>query len=51
MPGGDKLTSEELAALIVDALIDAGLVLKDQAERAIEIAKVEIDVRKAMGDY
>jgi len=51
MPGGNHLTSEQLAALIVDALADAGLVDKSQIGDAIAIAAQEIDVRKVMGDY
>jgi hypothetical protein len=49
--GGKKLTSEQLAALVVDALIDAGLVPKEKVKEAIAIAAEEIEVRKAMGDY
>lgn len=46
-----RLSSESLAALVIDALIDAGIVKREDAERAIRIATEEIDVRKAMGDY
>ncbi len=46
-----KLTSESLAALIVDALVDAKIVAKEDVERAIEIATEEIDARKAACDY
>ena len=46
-----KLTSEGLAVLIVDALIDAGLLKKEDFERAVGIAAEEIEVRKAAGDY
>ncbi|MEG4119895.1 hypothetical protein QUA43_20810 [Microcoleus sp. N9_B4] len=45
------LTSEQLAALIVDALIDAGIIDKQRVPEAIEIAAEEIEVRKALGDY
>jgi hypothetical protein len=45
------LTSEQLAGLIVDALIDAELIAKDQFKRAVEIAAEEIEVRKCAGDY
>jgi hypothetical protein len=51
MPGGRQLTSEELAALIVDALVDAGLVDRDKFEEAVAIAAEEIDARKAVKDY
>jgi hypothetical protein len=51
VPDGRAITSEELANLIIDALVDAGLVAKDRINEAVEIATVEIDVRKAAGDY
>ena len=46
-----RLTSENLAVLVVDALIDAKIVAKEHLERAIQIATEEINVRKAAGDY
>jgi hypothetical protein len=46
-----RLSSEELSALIIDALIDAAIVDRKDLQRAIEIASTEIDVRKALGDY
>ncbi len=46
-----KLSSEDLAALIVDALVDAGIIDRDRVEDAIAIAAEEITVRKAAGDY
>lgn len=46
-----KLTSETLAGLIVDALLQAGVIAKDRFELAVAIATEEIDVRKACGDY
>jgi hypothetical protein len=45
------ITSESLAALIIDALVDAKVVTQADVARAIEIAKEEIDARKAAGDY
>lgn len=45
------LTTEVLAALIVDALVDAKVIKGDDFERALEIAMEEINVRKAIGDY
>ena len=48
---GQKLTSEQLAALIIDALIDAGLVHKPDFEKAVSVAAEEIDARKAVDDY
>ena len=46
-----RLTSEALAVLIIDALMDAKIVDKADSERALAIATEEIDVRKAAGDY
>jgi hypothetical protein len=40
-----------LAGLVVDALINVGLMATQHAERAIAIAAEEISVRKALGDY
>lgn len=51
MSENGKLTSESLAALIVDALLDAKVVLKEDVEEAIAIATEEINARKAAGDY
>lgn len=47
----EKLTSTELSELIVDALLRAGLVSPEDVRRAISIATVGLDVRKAMGAY
>jgi len=46
-----RLSSESLAALVVDALIDANLVKREDADRAIKIATDEIEVRKGLHDY
>ena len=51
MVNGQKISSESLAALIIDALIDANIVSKDKLELAIEVATEEINSRKAMQDY
>jgi hypothetical protein len=45
------LTSESLAALIVDTLAYVNIVQKQDVERAITITTEEINVRKAAGDY
>lgn len=45
------LTSESLAVLIIDALVDTGLVAQGNFDEAVNIAKIEIDARKAMNDY
>jgi hypothetical protein len=47
----EKVSSEELAALIVDALLCASIVKQEDVQRAIKIATEEIEVRKAFGDY
>jgi hypothetical protein len=47
----NRISSDGLAELIIDALIDANIVVKADLERAIGIAKEEIDARKAAGDY
>jgi hypothetical protein len=47
----NHISSNELAALIVDALVGAKLVAKENFEKAVAIAREEIDVRKAAGDY
>jgi hypothetical protein len=46
-----RISSETLALFIVDALIDADLVSKDNLQKALKITIEEIDVRKACGDY
>jgi hypothetical protein len=46
-----RISSETLALLIVDALVDAKIVKKEDLKRAIDIAVEEINVRKACGDY
>ena len=47
----DRLKSGELAELIIDALLRAEILSLDDVARGIEIAKEEIEVRKALGDY
>jgi hypothetical protein len=47
----EKISSEELAMLIVDALLCASLVKQEDVQRAIKIATEEIEVRKAFGSY
>ncbi len=44
------IESKEFAAIIVDALKDAGLINQDGVEQAIAIVAEEIDVRRALGD-
>jgi hypothetical protein len=47
----DRLASEELSELIVDALLRANIVRQQDVERAVKIATEEIEARKALGDY
>lgn len=47
----ERLSSQSLAALIIDAVIDAGLIDKKDSQLAINIVTEEIEVRKALGDY
>jgi hypothetical protein len=51
MKDNGKLTSEGLAALIIDALLYAKIIHKEDVEKAISITTEEIDARKAAGDY
>lgn len=46
-----KLSSEALAELIVDELVMAGLIKKDDFNEAVKIATLEINIRKHAGDY
>ena len=46
-----RLSSQSLAALIADALIEAGLLKKEAYSQAESIIIEEIEVRKALGDY
>lgn len=50
-PDRGKLASTELAELVADALLRAGLLKEDDTSKAIEIVAEEIEVRKALGDY
>ena len=47
----NQISSGDLAAIIVDALIDAGIVQKKDVRRALEISTDKIDGRKEIGDY
>jgi hypothetical protein len=47
----NKLSSIELGVLIIDALVDAGVINPADSDRAAEVVAEEIDVRKAAGDY
>ena len=45
------LTSKALADLIIDALLTASLVARNDLARAVALATEEIEARKALGDY
>lgn len=47
----DKLSSEDLAAIIIDALLRAGIISEAEVQKSIKIVIEEINVRKALGDY
>lgn len=47
----DRLASDDLAALIVDALLRANIVKEEDVERAMKITTEEIEVQKILGDY
>jgi hypothetical protein len=43
--------SSAIATLAADALIDGGVISRDQFERATEIIAEEIEIRLICGDY
>jgi len=43
--------SRGVADLVIDALIDAGLVRREDFNQAVEIAAEEINVRLCLNDY
>jgi hypothetical protein len=45
------LTSESLAVLIIDGLVDTGFIKSEDFEEAVKIATLEINIRKHAGDY
>ena len=46
-----RLATDVLASLIVDALVDAKFIRKEEVQEAITIVSEEINVRKVVGDY
>jgi hypothetical protein len=50
-PAQDKVWTERLAALAVDALLRANIVRKEDFQRAVEVVAEEMAVRLALGDY
>ncbi len=47
----EKLTSQELAELVIDGLVWQGIIKKDDYHKAVEAMTAEIDLRKFAGDY
>lgn len=47
----NRLSTNSLANLIVDALVDAKIISKEDIDKSIEIVTNEIEARKALGDY
>ena len=45
------LSSDDLAALLVDALLRARIIEAQDVERAVKIVVEELEVRKSLGDY
>lgn len=49
MPGPASISAERAAALVADALVDAGLIDRGRFELAVAIARREIEVRLQPG--
>jgi hypothetical protein len=49
--GAEKLSSDDLGGLVVDALRIGGLIKNADVKRAIAIVTEKLDARKGMGDY
>lgn len=50
-PERDRMSSKELAELIVDALVCAKLVVGERTDEAVRVVAEEIEVRKIFGGY
>jgi hypothetical protein len=50
MSKASPISAEVMAGLIVDALVDAGLVARESFDAAAEIAATEIHVRQCLGN-
>ena len=46
-----EIAADAMAELIVDALVDAGLVQRERFDEAVAVAAEEIRVRQALGNY
>lgn len=47
----NRITTKDLAAIIIDALLDVGIIKNSDVQRALEIAMDKINGRKELGDY
>ena len=47
---GDAAWSLRVAVVAVDALVDAGIVVRDSAAAAVEVVAEEVRARLALGD-
>lgn len=47
----EPISAEDMAALIVDALVDAGFLAREQFEAAVAVAAREILIRQALGNF
>jgi len=45
------ISAEHMAALIIDALVDAGMIARSDTEAAMSVAAEEIRVRQALGNF
>ena len=45
------ISSDSLAGLIVDAMLDAKTIKEENFDEAVKVVALEIDVRKAAGDH
>jgi hypothetical protein len=47
----NRISSEDLAAIIIDAFSDVKILRKEDVKKALEIAINKIEGRKELGDY
>lgn len=47
----NRISSEDLAAIIIDAFLDVKILRKEDVKKALEIAIDKIEGRKELGDY
>ena len=51
IPASAKAWSDHVAGLVVDALIDGGLIGRDDFQRAVDIVSEEVFARLCVRDY